>query len=216
MISHLCVYGCEIGLLFVEFLPSTKEPKGPGPRYNVYRNLRGDFNMSGLLCPFCGERYEATMTRFLIHVRLYHADSPNFSIRCNLQECNREFKNFYTYRNHVYAIHGGKDTILDENPGKCGNTITAATDHATNGATNHDIDPSVEEPQLPQPQLLSPSPQLFPEEDPSAIQRAAATWILKVRETNLLPQSTIEAIIKDTESMYMVSPILLSEKSSSK
>ena len=150
----------------------------------VYIRYRQSVSMSGLLCPFCGDNYEATMTRFLNHVRLYHADSPNFTIGCNLQGCIRSFINFYTYRNHIYAIHGGMDLILEENPG---NTISA---------DSQDLD-TVEEPP-------PPPPPFFPEDDLSCIQRAAATWILKVRETNLLPQSTMQSIIQDTESMYMV------------
>ena len=39
----------------------------------------------------------------------------------------------------------------------------------------------------------------------SAIQRAAALWILKVRETHRLPQSVIELIIKDVQTLYEVS-----------
>ena len=38
----------------------------------------------------------------------------------------------------------------------------------------------------------------------STIQRAAALWILKVRDTHRIPQSVMESIIKDTDSLYEV------------
>jgi len=40
----------------------------------------------------------------MTHLRIIHADDANFSVSCGLQGCERAFNNFYTYRNHVYAI----------------------------------------------------------------------------------------------------------------
>ena len=49
----------------------------------------------------------------MTHIRLIHADRPNFLIHCNLQGCCRTYTNFLTYRNHVYAFHG--TTLSEEN-----------------------------------------------------------------------------------------------------
>lgn len=58
------------------------------------------------LCPLCGVHSEPSLAKYLKHVRLIHADDPNFSISCSFQSCRRPpFKKFTTYRNHIYAYH---------------------------------------------------------------------------------------------------------------
>lgn len=56
-------------------------------------------------CPFCMLRGIHSLSEFLRHVRLSHADGPNFVLQCNLQGCSRTFKRFESYRNHVYTYH---------------------------------------------------------------------------------------------------------------
>ena len=48
------------------------------------------------------------------------------------------------------------------------------------------------------------APHVSPNNQFASLQRAAAIWILKVRENHLLPQCTIETIIKDTDTLYEV------------
>lgn len=55
-------------------------------------------------CPLCESQF-ATVSIFMTHLKLIHSNEPNFCIRCNLEGCQRTFKNFYTYRNHVYSMH---------------------------------------------------------------------------------------------------------------
>ena len=50
----------------------------------------------------------------------------------------------------------------------------------------------------------SPVPSLAAKNYVSTIQRTGAIWILKMRESYLLPQSTTDNIIKDTDSLYQV------------
>ena len=55
-------------------------------------------------CPLCAGDF-GTMTVYMTHLRIIHADDANFSVSCGLQGCERTFNNFYTYQNHVYAMH---------------------------------------------------------------------------------------------------------------
>ena len=62
--------------------------------------------MDNFACPCCGTSSNRTIGDLLRHIRLFHADSSHFSIQCNQQGCQRTFRNFLTFRNHVYARHG--------------------------------------------------------------------------------------------------------------
>ena len=58
-----------------------------------------------LTCPCCGDVSVSLLHQFMNHIRLVHADEPNFQIQCNLQGCKKTFKKFTVFRNHVYAFH---------------------------------------------------------------------------------------------------------------
>ena len=36
---------------------------------------------------------------------MIHTDEPSFHIQCNLQGCQRTFRKFGMFRNHVYSVH---------------------------------------------------------------------------------------------------------------
>lgn len=49
------------------------------------------------------------------HIREYHAVSMTFTIPCGINGCLRQFKNFLSFRTHVYQWHGG-DPNVSNNP----------------------------------------------------------------------------------------------------
>ena len=57
------------------------------------------------VCPCCGHWCASTMKDLFHHIKLYHSDEPNFSIQCCWHDCIRTFRNFHTFRNHVYIYH---------------------------------------------------------------------------------------------------------------
>ena len=63
-----------------------------------------------LVCPLCGDFTVAKHAQLMTHIRVLHADNPNFIIQCNRQGCRRTFRNFSVYKNHIYAFH---DTTND-------------------------------------------------------------------------------------------------------
>ena len=61
-------------------------------------------SLSSLACPLCSTLVLGNVSNLLSHMRLAHLmDDRTF--QCHLQGCQRTFKNFYTFRNHVYAMH---------------------------------------------------------------------------------------------------------------
>ena len=55
-------------------------------------------------CPLCESQF-ATVSIFMTHLKIVHSNEPNFCIQCNMQGCQRTFRNFYTFRNHTYSMH---------------------------------------------------------------------------------------------------------------
>ena len=159
--------------------------------------------MSPLVCPLCGEQSEPTMTKLLHHIRLFHAEEPNFSITCSLQGCQKQFKNYYTFRNHLYAFHShhsGSFTSLSS-PNDPTDPYESDNNDQMDGHGN-DFEESDSDDQDESNSISNYSSSAV---SAQSIQKAAATWILKVREKHLLPQSTIETIIQDIDTLYEVS-----------
>lgn len=169
-----------------------------------------------VLCPLCNSCYQPNLTSLLTHLRLVHA---SFRISCNLQRCSRPpFKNFYTYRNHLYAFHGTYDSPCSISQQLNGEVV--AGDHVANQSidqSNIDITESGPEDEdqvedtneTERVNSSSNSEQQvsrnWESKARAELQKSAAMWILKTRETNLLPQSTMNTIICDVESLYDVS-----------
>ena len=85
-----------------------------------------------LVCSLCGEVTAAKHAQLMAHIRLLHADDPNFMIQCNRQGCKRTFRKFTVYKNHVYAFHDTTDTDSDNLPTTVtsdGNEVPEHTDH---------------------------------------------------------------------------------------
>lgn len=134
--------------------------------------------MAGLSCPLCGIHQSKDLSNLMRHISLFHADEPNFHIDCTLQGCRRTFKNYHTYRNHIYAFHGTSTGELYLQPDET--VLVPSTDSDTDCSLNGN------------------NQEVLP------IQRSAALWTLKVRDGYCLPQSTTECIIKDVDSLYKV------------
>ncbi len=156
--------------------------------------------VSPLVCPLCGEQSEPTMTKLLHHIRLFHAEEPNFRITCSLQGCQKQFKNYYTFRNHLYAFHSHHSESFTSFSSPNEPTDPYESD---NNDQLDDNESDFEESDQDESNDSNSSSAVSAQS--TMIQKAAATWILKVREKHLLPQSTIETIIQDIDTLYEVS-----------
>ena len=54
------------------------------------------------------------LKHYMEHIRECHAYSPAFAITCGLNGCPRTFKNFLSFRTHVYEWHGGDPNISND------------------------------------------------------------------------------------------------------
>ena len=75
-----------------------------GVLYSEYYSIYGYSTRKMLVCPICSRNLRSTST-LLMHIRIVHSNEAGFSIQCNLQGCQRTFKRYNTYRNHIYNFH---------------------------------------------------------------------------------------------------------------
>lgn len=87
-----------------------------------------------LVCPLCGKVIAVKYAQLMAHIRLLHADDPNFMIQCNRQGCKRTFRKFTVYKNHVYAFHDTTDPDSDNLP-----TIVTSDGNEVPEHTDYDI-----------------------------------------------------------------------------
>lgn len=143
-------------------------------------------------CPLCGT-YARNLSQLLVHMRLVHAGEPGFQVTCGVEGCPRTFRNFLTFRNHVYAIHGAilpvafeSNAILDGDEGQ-----DQMEDGGEEGEGGRGGDDDITE---------------------EAVQRAAALFILKNREGHRIPQSVMDEIVTDVGSLFHLAMCAVRQK----
>ena len=119
------------------------------------------------------------------HVRLIHADRA-FSVRCRGCGRNKLFNNFYTWCDHMYSHHCESEPQKQPVPGPSESVVLDPED------TFNDEE-------------LAFEPEASPDNFACAnLQHAATTFILQVQETHQLPQTTMDIIVKEIDSIYQV------------
>ena len=130
--------------------------------------------MPPFFCPYCPEDYAAPSEELLFgHIRIVHANDPNFSIQCSFNGCERTFTNFRTWQNHR-LLHYRSGTIDTVSPTDTDEDVVGFPD--SDASATHVSSPSVPD-----------------------MQRFAAQWILKTRETRMLTRSAMQGIIENVD-----------------
>ena len=139
-------------------------------------------------CPLCGS-YVTSLSQLLVHMRLVHAGEPGFLVQCGIQGCPRTYRNFQTFRNHVYTIHSANLPLETEvGPGE-----PETSDDDDNGLGDRDNN-GVEGRGSVQDDVITEE----------AIQRAAALLILKIREGHRVPLSVMNDNVADVGALYQL------------
>lgn len=143
--------------------------------------------MPRLHCPLCTYSALPTLSLYVAHIRLNHADDPGFRISCTLQGCSRSFTNFCTYRNHLYAYH---DLRAEENS-------SPVVEHDSSNEPLDDME-------LEESNDATGTPTIESIVSEDALQRAAALMILKAREQHRIPLAVMDGVLGDFQSLYQV------------
>lgn len=155
----------------------------PGAKFNVQScSLMAS-------CSLCLSQFP-TVSLLLTHIRLEHADQPNFQIQCNLQGCKRTFSKYTVYRNHLYHFH---DTSLLENH--------PSSESVEDLGSEPECDPPTDPCNFSPPTLpLSTCRSCTSSKE--LLQNAAARWVLKTSECHKIPQSVMDGIIAEAQSLF--------------
>ena len=148
--------------------------------------------MPKLICPLC--HYDRTsklnldLPNFLKHIKLFHAHQPSFSITCGLGGCLRTFRNFRTFRDHVYATHSG-DTNL---------TNHSASDHGSDGnlvsgRDSYSSDEDREDSNDGEHGSAGSSSE--------ALQKSSALFLLGLKEKHKLTQVAMQGVVEGVTSL---------------
>ena len=124
-------------------------------------------------CPLC-ETFAAPHLKGVIrHVGLVHSHEANFRVTCGIEGCTRAYRNFSSYKKHMYVKH--RDVLCV--PARVQNPHV------------EDLNP-----------VLSPiASEEEEEQEPYIAQRdrSTALFILKAREVHKIPQSSLDSLLGD-------------------
>ncbi len=114
-----------------------------------------------------------------------HSCEANFLVLCGINGCPRTYRNCVSFRNHITRKHA--DVLLAESQTDC--RIVENVD-GNSGETDSDSSASEE--------LDHDSRQFDVQKTSEEVQRAAALYLLKLKDRDRVPQTVINSIVENT------------------
>lgn len=151
-----------------------------------------------LVCPLCPLECTAhlcfDLTSLLRHVKLFHAHQAGFKITCGIGGCQRTFRTFRTYENHISAMHrhqpdavlespsvGSRDGANDDMDVGCEVTDNLENLRQGEGARNLSAD--------------------LTEASSLQLQRSCALFLMGLKEKHKLTQGALQSVIEGVTSL---------------
>jgi hypothetical protein len=69
--------------------------------------LMANWLRSKFRCPLCSSFGADKFTSVLSHIQCVHSWDPHFSIACGVDGCQVTYRNFHSYKSHLYRKHSG-------------------------------------------------------------------------------------------------------------
>ena len=134
-------------------------------------------------CFVCHSAAGNTFADVVRHIGYVHAHDPNFHVVCGIEGCTRTYRNFLSYKRHLYREH--KHFVGKENG-----------EGASDESSDH------EDTSEPMSVTAAADGSFFPvisaqESARKLKQNRAALFILKTSEIRRLPLSTMESLLPD-------------------
>ena len=136
--------------------------------------------MSVAKCPLCSSFAAKSFKGVLRHLGTVHAHDPTFTVRCSVGDCPRVYKNYHSYKKHVYKKH--REVLMDD---------------ATLVSCNDSVSLPTED---------GPSEGICDGEDdvcatPYSRERVAALFVLKLKHIHKVSQRSLTGVLSDCSSM---------------
>ena len=140
------------------------------------------------LCPIGMANQLFKIGEYIKHLRLLHVSQPDFKVTCGINGCQRVYKNFGTFKNHLYAMH---------NDGIEPNMIVAASTRdkevSTSGNDTSDYTPTEESINTGQDEISDQAMEI--DTSPENLQRSSALFLLGLKEKHKLTQVTVDSMV---------------------
>ena len=157
----------------------------------------------GWECPLCSHFAAPTLKTVVRHIGAVHSHDPAFHVRCGVEDCPRTYRNYHTYKKHMYTKHRSllnlsvTETAREEDISSqlVSNTSQSAEEIIMDDVTSFS-EPNVSE-------LEAGCSEHEASEHNSSHQmitdkrKASALFLLKAKEVNKISQSGLNAIIQD-------------------
>lgn len=140
----------------------------------------------GWECPLCSHFATPTLKAVVRHVGAVHSHDPAFHVRCGVEDCPRTYRNYLTYKKHMYTKHRSVLNLSVMETARETDTSSTSADEVITDDVALFSEPDVE----PEGEHIS-SDQMI------ADKKASALFLLKAKEVNKISQSSLNAIIQD-------------------
>lgn len=157
------------------------------------------------VCPLCNNFGGNSYSAVLRHIGEIHRHDPSLHIECGIEQCPQTYKNFESFRSHVYRKHRDVLHLVESRSQTDG---SESRDRSREQALEQDIHVSMMD--AADDHTLSPPPTTntiattnnnIVVTDLDKRENIAARFILKTREEYRIPQSTVDNILKDVGEM---------------
>lgn len=152
-----------------------------------------------LVCPICPASLSSLtfkLTEYIQHIRLFHSHQPNFFLTCGIRGCQRTFKNFGTFKNHVSSRHS-LPRVNNVSDGGCSSLCFG--DGA--GEDNDDDDGTTMDDGMTMATEVSDTIEKEPDVA-KTLKRSAALLLLKLKEKQKLTQVALQSVIEGVTSLF--------------
>ena len=163
---------------------------------------------SGLIVQFC------TIGDYIKHLRLFHADRPDFRVMCGISGCLRSYNNLGSFKNYISFVHNTTNEFTVEtldNLEVDKHTINISSDHESlseeDGLTSNEDASGYDIPPFDDDRDHDVQEVTFnvSNTDNMAIdlQKSSAHYLFGIKEKYRLTQDAIQGIIQGTASITL-------------
>ena len=131
-----------------------------------------------------------TLKAVVRHVGAVHSHDPMFHVRCGVEDCPRTYRNFLTYKKHMYTKHRSVLNLSVMEAARETDTSSLSTTVSADVVVMGDVDLFSEPDVQPEAEYTS-SDQMI------ADKKVSALFLLKAKEVNKISQSSLNAVIQD-------------------
>lgn len=136
-------------------------------------------------CPLCSSFAAKSFKGVLRHIGTVHAHDPTFTVRCSVGDCPRVYKNYHSYKKHIYKKH--REVLMDD-------TTLQSCDDSVSDPVHTEEGPS-------EAFCTSEDEECDTPCSSKTREKVAALFILKLKHIHKVSQRSLTGLLSDCSSM---------------